>query len=71
MLKILNLMKIRQVLAGIFHANRLVQTEVTKLVVAFRKFTNSPSKSYVLTKECTYAFSMDLRTNSNYFCIQQ
>jgi hypothetical protein len=38
--RISNLKKIRPVVAELFHAD--AQTDVTKLIVAFRNFTNAP-----------------------------
>jgi len=63
--------------AELFRADR--QTDMTKLIVAFRNFSNARRYSTFcahnvfmcfLRTQCIYVFCMDLRTNSVYFPIQ-
>ena len=46
------------------------QTDMAKLVVAFRNLTNAPNKFSVLPTQCIYVFCVDLRTKSDNFPIQ-
>jgi hypothetical protein len=57
-----NFMKIRSVEAEFFHADG--QKDTTKLVVAFRNFTNAPEKRQV------YCITSPLWTNSQIFITQ-
>ena len=49
----------------LFHADG--QTDMTKLIVSFRNFSNAPKKLYILPEVCVDAFCMDLKINSDNF----
>jgi len=50
-------MKIRRIGADLFHADRTDgQTYITKLIIAFRNFTNAPNNKYLTYSNGTKGF---------------
>ena len=67
-IQISNFVKIRQVRAKFFHADKPTdergrQTDMTKLVVAYRNFGNAPKTIFVLTLIISFSFRCDQRRN--------